>query len=182
LLGSELISNPDAVFDFYFALITLMNFPSGIPMHLSANQLQQQLASCGRLNLRCGHEGHSQSSSRAERSRQIAVFRDGLPSLASVRWDLGEVRCVHSNFPRRSLKLRWAMKHFQLTQFDPARLFTYVLSRLVEPHAVERDRSKERISSGEKPAVGRDPGCSLSAWTPEDIRKTTERRWPARYY
>jgi hypothetical protein len=74
------------------------------------------------------------------------------------------------------------MKHIQLTQFDPARLFTYVLSRLVEPHAVERDQSKERISSGEKTAVGRDLSCSSSAWAPEDIRKTTERRWPSRYY
>jgi hypothetical protein len=74
------------------------------------------------------------------------------------------------------------MKHFQLTQFDPARLFTYVLSRLVESHAVEGDRSKERISSGEKTAVGSGPSCSSSAWTPEDIRRTAERRWPARYY
>jgi hypothetical protein len=74
------------------------------------------------------------------------------------------------------------MKHIQLSQFDPARLFTYVLSRLVESHAVEGDRSKERISFGEKTAVGSGPSCSSSAWTPEDIRKTTERRWPARYY
>jgi hypothetical protein len=74
------------------------------------------------------------------------------------------------------------MKHIQLSQFDPARLFTYVLSRLVESHAVEGDRSNERIGSGEKTAVGRHPSCSSSAWTPEDIRKTTERRWPARYY
>jgi hypothetical protein len=151
-------------------------------MHLSANQLHQGLATCGRLNLRCGHEGHSQSSSCAKRSRQIAVFRTRLPYLASVCWDLGEVRCIHSNFPRRSLKLRWAMKQTQFSQFDPARLFTYVLSRLVKPHAVERDRNKERINSGEKTAVGRHPSCSSSAWTRKYIRKTTERRWPARYY
>jgi hypothetical protein len=151
-------------------------------MHLSANQLHQELATCERLNLRCGHEGHSQSSSCAKRSRQIAVFRGGLFCLASVSRDVGEICCVHSIFSRRSLKLRWAMKHFQLTQFDPTCLFTYVLSRLVKPHAVERDRNKERISSGEKTAVGRHPSCSSSAWTPKDIRKTTERRWPARYY
>ena len=41
------------------------------------------------------------------------------------------------------------MKQIQFSQFDPVRLFTYVLSRLVESHEVEVDRSKERISPGE---------------------------------
>jgi hypothetical protein len=74
------------------------------------------------------------------------------------------------------------MKQIQLSQFDPARLFTYVLSRLVYSHGAEANRSKERISSGEAAAVGRGLSSTLSARTPEEIRKTTERRWPARYY
>jgi hypothetical protein len=40
LQEAHLISNRDAVFDFYFAFITLMSFPSGFPMHLSAHQPQ----------------------------------------------------------------------------------------------------------------------------------------------
>jgi hypothetical protein len=43
------------------------------------------------------------------------------------------------------------MKQIQLSQFDPARLFTYVLSRLVESHGAEGDR-KEGVSSGEAAA------------------------------
>jgi hypothetical protein len=32
------------------------------------------------------------------------------------------------------------MKEIQFNQFDPTRLFTYVLSRLVESHAAEASR------------------------------------------
>jgi len=70
------------------------------------------------------------------------------------------------------------MKQIQLSQFDPARLFTYVLSRLVESHAAEDDRSKERINSSEAAAVG--GGSSTNSL--EEILKTTQRRWPSRYY
>jgi len=128
------------IFDSYFTFITLMSLPPGFPMHFSAHQPQQQLAIAKPLNLRCDHENHSQRGSCAKRSRQIAVFRVGLPCLASVSWGLGEVRCIHSNFPRGSLKLRSAMKEIQFSQFDPTRLFTYVLSRLVESHAAEASR------------------------------------------
>jgi hypothetical protein len=55
-----------AIFNFYFAFITLMNLPSGIPMHLSAHQPQQQLARCERSSLRCGHENHKQNSPSAK--------------------------------------------------------------------------------------------------------------------
>jgi hypothetical protein len=160
-----------------------MSFPSGFPMHLSGHQPQQQLATYGRSNLRCGHESHSQTSAFAKRSGQIAVFRSGLPSLASVHRDRGEVRCIHSNFPRRPLKLTWAMKQIQLSQLDPARLFTYVLSRLVEPHGAKGgDRSKERVSSGEAAAVRGGASSTSSSASLEEILKTTQRRWPSRYY
>jgi hypothetical protein len=159
-----------------------MSFPPGFPMHFSAHQPQQQLAIAEPLNLRCDHESHSQSSSCAKRSRQIAVLRGGLPCLASVSWGLGEVRCIHSNFPRGSLKLRSAMKQIQFSQFDPTRLFTYVLSRLVESHAAESDRSKARISSGEAASAPRSPNSTSSSSGLEEILKTTQRRWPSRYY
>ena len=74
------------------------------------------------------------------------------------------------------------MKQIQLSQFDPARLFTYVLSRLVDSHGAEADRSKERISSGEAAAVCSGPSPTSSSSGLEDILKTTQRRWPSRYY
>jgi hypothetical protein len=74
------------------------------------------------------------------------------------------------------------MKQIQLSQFDPAPLFTYVLSRLVESHGAEVDESKERISSGEATAVGRGLSSTSSSGSLEDILKTTQRRWPSRYY
>jgi hypothetical protein len=74
------------------------------------------------------------------------------------------------------------MRQIQLSQFDPARLFTYVLSRLVETHGVEADSSKERISSGEAAAAGSGPSSTSSSSGLEDILKTTQRRWPSRYY
>lgn len=152
-----------------------MSFPSGFPMHLSAHQPQQRLASCEQLKLRCGHESHGQSSSCARRSRQIVVFRGRLPSLAFVCRDLGEVCCIHSDSSRRSLKLRLAMKQIQLSQFDPARLFTFVLSRFVESHAAEGDRSREWMSQAAAVSTS-------SSRRPEEILRTTLRRWPSRYY
>ena len=65
------------------------------------------------------------------------------------------------------------MKQIQLSQFDPARLFTYVLSRLVESHGAELDR-KERISSGDGAVLGADGSSSL-----EEIIKTPQRHWPS---
>jgi hypothetical protein len=67
------------------------------------------------------------------------------------------------------------MKQIQLSQFDPARLFTYVLSRLVESHAVEADSSKAA-------AVGRGPSSASSSSSLEEVLKNTQRRWPSRYY
>ena len=74
------------------------------------------------------------------------------------------------------------MRQIQLSQFDPARLFTYVLSRLVEAHGAEGDRSKERISSGKAAAVGGSLSSTSSSSSLAEILKTTQRRWPSRYY
>jgi hypothetical protein len=172
-----------AIFDLYSAFITLISFPSGILMHFSAHQTQQQLAACERLKSKgCGHENHSQSSSSAKQGWQSAVFWAGLPPDAPVRGILGEVCCIHSDFPQCSLKLRCAMKHIQVSQFDPARLFTYMLSRLVESHAAQADQGKERISSGQAAALGRGQSSTSSSSGPEEILRTAERRWPTRYY
>jgi hypothetical protein len=72
------------------------------------------------------------------------------------------------------------MKQIQLSQLDPARLFTYVLSRLVESHGAEGDRSKERLSS--TAAVRGGASSTSSSASLEEILKTTQRRWPSRYY
>jgi len=98
--------NRDEVFDLYFTFIPLLDFPPGIPVHLSAHQPQHQFAACERLNLRCDHESHSQNRTCAKRSRQIAIFRRRLSPVAPVSGDLGKVRCMDSNFSRRSLELR----------------------------------------------------------------------------
>jgi hypothetical protein len=94
------------VFDLYFTFIPLLDFPSGIPMHLSAHQPQHQLAACERLNLRCDHESHTQNRSCAKRSGQITIFCRGLCSFTPVIRDLGEVCCNDSDSSRRSLELR----------------------------------------------------------------------------
>jgi hypothetical protein len=70
----------------------------------------------------------------------------------------------------------------RFSEFDPARLFRYVLSRLVEPHAAEADTSKERISAGEAASASRSPNSTSSGSGLEEILKTTQRRWPSRYY
>jgi hypothetical protein len=71
------------------------------------------------------------------------------------------------------------MKH-QLSQFDPARLFTYVLSRLAESHAAGVNRSREWMSRAAP--VGREQSSTSSSSRPEEILRTTLRRWPSRYY
>jgi hypothetical protein len=73
------------------------------------------------------------------------------------------------------------MKQIQLSQFDPARLFTYVLSRLIESHAAEGNRDKEWISSGQAAAAGKGQSSTSSSRL-EEILRTAERRWQARYY
>ncbi len=72
------------------------------------------------------------------------------------------------------------MKQIQLSQFDPTRLFTYVLSRLVESHAAEGHR--ERIISGQAAALGTGHSSTSYSSRPEEILRTAELRWPARYY
>ncbi len=69
------------------------------------------------------------------------------------------------------------MKHIQLSQFDPARLLTYVLSRLVECHGIEEE-------TGKSAALPIDAGqmSGSSSRGAGDILRTTERRWPSRYY
>ena len=50
------------------------------------------------------------------------------------------------------------------------------------PHAAEADTSKERISAGEAASVSRSPNSTSSGSGLEEILKTTQRRWPSRYY
>jgi hypothetical protein len=71
------------------------------------------------------------------------------------------------------------MKQIQLGQLDPARLLTYVLSRLVESHAVEhavRKSGADKIDA-ERAQSQRSPTSAAG-----EILKTVERRWPSRYY
>jgi len=78
------------------------------------------------------------------------------------------------------IEIDGAMKQIQLSQFDPTRLFTYVLSRLVESHAAEGERGKEWMSQAA--AVGREQSSTSSSSRPEEILRTTLLRWPSRYY
>jgi hypothetical protein len=147
-------------------------------MNLSAHRPQQELAVfAAAQNPRCGHESQSKSGSSAKRSGQ-AVFRDRVPSHASSGGDLGQVRCIQSNVPR-PLELRRAMKQIQIGQFDPARLLTYLLSRLVEAHSVEdttRKSGSDKIGD-ERTQLGSSPTRAAG-----EILKAAERRWPSRYY
>jgi len=71
------------------------------------------------------------------------------------------------------------MKQIQLGRFDPARLLTYVLSRLVEAHAAEqvmRKSGPDTIDSQQAQLL-RSPTRA-----PGEILKAAERRWPSRYY
>jgi hypothetical protein len=145
-------------------------------MNLSAHRPQQELAVAAQ-NPRCGHESESKSGSSAKRSGQ-AVFRDRVPSHASSGGDLGQVRCIQSNVPR-PLELRRAMKQIQIGQFDPARLLTYLLSRLVEAHSVEDASTKNGSHnvSDERSQLVRSPTRAAG-----ERLKVAERRWPSRYY
>jgi hypothetical protein len=71
------------------------------------------------------------------------------------------------------------MKHIQINQFDPARLFTYLLSRLVESHAIEqtvRKTGADTIDTKQVQLPGSPPKAA------REIFKAAERRWPSRYY
>ena len=73
------------------------------------------------------------------------------------------------------------MKQVQLGQFDPARLFTYLLSRLVDSRIQLRTPQGK---SGRSDKVGDEQhsvACS-STRAAGEILKATERRWPSRYY
>jgi hypothetical protein len=74
------------------------------------------------------------------------------------------------------------MKQLKLRELSLRRLRSYLLaSERASSHAVQSNSIKDRFRSDM--AVGsRTLWSTSSAWTPEDIRKTTERRWPARYY
>jgi hypothetical protein len=159
--------------------MTCIGFPSGIPMHLSAHQPEQQLATCGRLNLGCCHEGDSQSGSSERRSRPVTIFCNGLSSLAHLGRNFGEVRRIYSNLSLGALELRWVVKQIQLGQFDPARLLTYVLSRLIESRAVDQTVSKSgaNTTDADQAQLARSPARAAG-----EILKAAERRWPSRYY
>jgi hypothetical protein len=71
------------------------------------------------------------------------------------------------------------MKHIQIGQFDPARLLTYLLSRLVDAHSVEdatRKSGPDKIGDERTQVL-----CSPTS-APGEILKAAERRWPSRYY
>jgi hypothetical protein len=145
-------------------------------LHISRSN-SSQLA--GVENLRCGHESHNQNSSAAKPPRQIAIFGDGVPYHAPVCRDLGEVCSINPDFLPRSLELRPAMKQIQIGQFDPARLLTYLLSRLVDTHSVEDASTKNGSHniSDERSQLVRSPTRAAG-----EMLKAAERRWPSRYY
>jgi hypothetical protein len=73
------------------------------------------------------------------------------------------------------------MKQLKLGQFSLGRLRSYLASERANSDAVHGNSIKNRFRSDM--AVGSRSLCSTSsARTPEEIRKITERRWPARYY
>jgi hypothetical protein len=74
------------------------------------------------------------------------------------------------------------MKQLKLRKFSLRRLRSYLLaSERVSSDAVQANSIKDRFQSDM--AVGSRTLWSTSVGrTPEKIRKTTERRWPARYY
>ena len=74
------------------------------------------------------------------------------------------------------------MKQLKLGQFSLGRLRLYLLaSERTSSDAVQGNSIKNRLRSDM--AVGsRTLWSTSSARTPEEIRKTTERCWPARYY
>jgi hypothetical protein len=68
------------------------------------------------------------------------------------------------------------MKQLQLSQLNLGRL-RYLLSGLAGSHT---DLSENRVRS-DRLVAERGPLCS-SSWTPEEILRVTERRWPSRYH
>jgi hypothetical protein len=71
------------------------------------------------------------------------------------------------------------MKQIQIGQFDPTRLLTYLLSRLVDVHSAEaatRESGSGRIGDKHNQL----PYASTRA--AGEILKAAERRWPSRYY
>jgi hypothetical protein len=71
------------------------------------------------------------------------------------------------------------MKQIQIGQFDPARLLTYLLSRLVDAHSFEA-ASTENVSDeirDERTQLLCSPTKAAG-----EILKAAERRWPSRYY
>jgi hypothetical protein len=74
------------------------------------------------------------------------------------------------------------MKQLKLGQFSLGRLRSYLLApERTSSDAVQGNSIKNRFRSDV--AVGsRTLWSTSSATTPEEIRKTIERRWPARYY
>ena len=71
------------------------------------------------------------------------------------------------------------MKQIQLGQFDPGRLLTYLLSRLVDAHSAEAVTRKS--GSGKIGDERTQLRCSPTSAAVE-ILKVAERRWPSRYY
>jgi hypothetical protein len=71
------------------------------------------------------------------------------------------------------------MKQIQIGQLDPARLLTYLLSRLVDAHSVEA--ATRRSGSGQRGDEHTQLPCSPTKAAGE-ILKVAERRWLSRYY
>jgi hypothetical protein len=71
------------------------------------------------------------------------------------------------------------MKQIQIGQFDPARLFTYLLSRLIDAHSVE---DATRKSGSDKSGDECTQLLCSPTRAPGEILKAAERRWPSRYY
>jgi hypothetical protein len=71
------------------------------------------------------------------------------------------------------------MKQIQIGQFDPTRLLTYLLSRLVDAHSVEaatRESSSGQIGEQHTQLLGSPTRAA------GEILKAAERRWPSRFY
>ena len=74
------------------------------------------------------------------------------------------------------------MKQLKLGQFSLGRLRSYLASKRARPDAIQGNSIKNRFRS-DMAVASRTPLRSTSSTrTPEAILKTTERRWPARYY
>ncbi len=67
----------------------------------------------------------------------------------------------------------------QIGQFDPPRLLTYLLSRLLDAHSVEDASTKNSCQnvSDERSELVRSPTRAAG-----EMLKVAEQRWPSRYY